>query len=166
MTKREANSWLVEAAGVVVFLAHWQDPRCHHHVSIAIETLKSSEGSRRLAAFYDVRAITVLRWAAKARHPQARSAWRYEARVLGFCAAVLRATVEEERGPDLAAENARLREKAAALRAGLCVLVMEFKDALIYVDDHFREKWGYDDTIKNAEALAAAMQENGEGGCS
>jgi hypothetical protein len=59
--------------------------------------------------------------------------------------------------PVIGALRARVAEKGvriAVLETGMREAVGEFQDALTYVDDYFREKWGYDAAIEKAKALA------------
>jgi hypothetical protein len=159
MTKDEAIEWLVAAIDALIAL---KDTAHKSELTVAIRAVqRGGAGPDHLARAFAAEAQG-LRDDAATRPEWSREVYERDARVLGFCAAVLRATVEEERGPDLAAENARLRARVAELEAGLRDVVGEFRDALPYVPSYFREKWGYDGAIEKAGALVAGTRENGE----
>jgi hypothetical protein len=58
----------------------------------------------------------------------------------------------------LRAKVAERDRRIAALETGMREVVGEFYDALAYVDDYFREKYGYDAAIEKAKALAGGVQ--------
>jgi hypothetical protein len=161
MTKDEAYIWFAHARDALDYLG---DGTREHDLFMARRSLTyGNAATAAQSVAFEEHAKSA--WAVAREAPEwSRAVCERDARVLGFCAAVLRATVDDEQGPDLAAESACLRARVAELEAGLREAVGEFQDALTYVDDFFREKWGYDAAIAKAEALAAGTQKDGEGG--
>jgi GTP cyclohydrolase II len=99
MTKDEAIEWLVEAIEALHALKDFAQKSALVMSIRAIQ--RGGGGTVHLAQYFAAEARAV--HADAMRGPE----WSSEAherdyRVLSFCAAVLRATVEEEQGPDLA----------------------------------------------------------------
>jgi hypothetical protein len=155
MTETDAAAWLHAARGACDVL---RIREALLWIRVSVESLWTGTDKEKLAVarVCAIRARDVWQIASIKVDAREQLEWEAEARVLGFCAAVLRATVEEQE-PDLAAENARLQVRVAALEEGLRDVVDSFRDALPYVPTYFREKWGYDDAIEKARKL-------GEGG--
>lgn len=150
MTKDEAVSWLRAARAVVREFPLVNATGEREALSEALDALHYGAVDQTAMRCRSA-AIKTLRYATRMRRAHdIRELKRREARVLGFCAAVLRATVEEsEDGPS---EVERLRAEVKDLRAGTW---------LPTVDD-VAHSW--DDHTTIAEVLAVVRMRLSEGG--